>query len=459
MYRASVRLTLAAVRLRRAAACVGLLVCGYMPAAAVLAADVPGDAGTHLPAAPGPIVPPPPVPEQKGFFYYLNPKIWYNPSTAPFIPIPEIATDPDSGTTLGVIPTWIHADENHEVRQIIAPDILHNPYFGYGVHGRIYEYASGDEQWSLVAGIKERVERKFDAEYQKGRLRDERWSLNYSVIYDRDGTPRFYGYGNHSLDNDETNYTSNQELVQVQAGFNVTHEWQILYTSRLQVIDVLPGTLDTVPSIQILFPDLRGLRTNKEFLNRLSVVFDTRDNITIPTQGVKLVAYGGVASRHGLINSSLFSETGVDGRGFWPVGNDMVLAAHMALRYLPTAHELPFWALSALGGGQSDIGGSQQLRGFGNGRFYDRDSFSGTVELRRKVITFNAVTTNVDVEVAPFIDVGRVFHDTGTNPLAQLHKVYGVGFRGIARPFVVGYVDIGHGSEGVAVFTGLNYPF
>jgi hypothetical protein len=37
--------------------------------------------------------------------------------------------------------------------------------------------------------------------------------------------------------------------------------------------------------------------------------------------------------------------------------------------------------------------------------------------------------------------------------------VGGIGFRGVARPFVVGYVDIGYGSEGVAVFTGLNYPF
>jgi hypothetical protein len=27
--------------------------------------------------------------------------------------------------------------------------------------------------------------------------------------------------------------------------------------------------------------------------------------------------------------------------------------------------------------------------------------------------------------------------------------------RGVARPFVVGYVDIGYGNEGVAVFTGL----
>ena len=34
-----------------------------------------------------------------------------------------------------------------------------------------------------------------------------------------------------------------------------------------------------------------------------------------------------------------------------------------------------------------------------------------------------------------------------------------IGVRGIARPSVVGYVDIGYGTEGVAVFTGINYPF
>jgi len=61
--------------------------------------------------------------------------------------------------------------------------------------------------------------------------------------------------------------------------------------------------------------------------------------------------------------------------------------------------------------------------------------------------------------LAPFIDVGRVFASTGTIPVEQLHRVYGLGFRGIARPFVVGYVDIGYGTEGAAVFTGLNYPF
>jgi hypothetical protein len=45
------------------------------------------------------------------------------------------------------------------------------------------------------------------------------------------------------------------------------------------------------------------------------------------------------------------------------------------------------------------------------------------------------------------------------NPLSGLHPVGGVGFRGIATPFVVGYVDIGYGNEGVAFFSGVNYPF
>jgi hemolysin activation/secretion protein len=99
------------------------------------------------------------------------------------------------------------------------------------------------------------------------------------------------------------------------------------------------------------------------------------------------------------------------------------------------------------------------LRGYGEGRFYDRDSFSTSAELRRTVFSFDAVSTRVDVELAPFVDLGRVFSRASTLPFEQLHHVFGVGFRGIARPFVVGKVDVGYGSEGVAVFTGLNYPF
>lgn len=61
-------------------------------------------------------------------------------------------------------------------------------------------------------------------------------------------------------------------------------------------------------------------------------------------------------------------------------------------------------------------------------------------------------------QVAPFFDTGRVFSRGATFPIDKLHNVIGVGFRGIAQPCVVGYVDIGYGSEGAAVFTGIDWP-
>ena len=424
-----------------------LLLLAALPASASWAAPPPDDP-TQAPA-PGPITPPANPPT--GFWR------WFDPSTAPFIPVPLIGVDPDSGTTLGLIPTWVHTDENQEINRIIAPDVLYNPYFGFGVHGRVYGYSSKDEQWSVVTGIKERVEREFDAEYQRGRLRDELWSFNSSLIFDRSGVPRFYGVGNETPESAQTNYTNQQERAQVQVGLNVDHAWQLLYTARLQVVDVLPGTLNKIASIETRFADVLG--TNKQFLNRLSINYDSRDDLTVPSRGMLLVAYAGLASRDGLLNDSMYSEVGGDGRGFWPIAPDTILAGHMALRYLPSSHEVPFWALSGIGGGESVIGGEQPLRGWGAGRFYDRDSFSSSVELRRKVHTFDTTSTSIDLEVTPFIDVGRVFARSGTFPLDQLHHVVGMGFRGIARPFVVGYVDIGYGSEGVAAFTGLNYPF
>src|SRR5579862_868617 len=70
---------------------------------------------------------------------WFSPSFWYNPATAPFLPVPEVATDPDSGTTVGLLAVKLKTDENGDIRQIIAPDFLYNPYFGYGGHARIYD--------------------------------------------------------------------------------------------------------------------------------------------------------------------------------------------------------------------------------------------------------------------------------------------------------------------------------
>jgi Omp85 superfamily domain len=392
---------------------------------------------------------------------------WLDVSTWPLIPVPEIAVDPDSGATLGILPTWLHTNDQHEITRIIAPDLTHNPYFGIGTHFRIFEYPSSDEQWSVVAGIKQRVEREFDYEFQKGRLRESNWTVNTSLIFDRSGTPRFYGIGNESLLSNETNYTASQLVAQAQFGYNLNHTWQLQYTMRARRMEITEGTLAKIPSIETRYPYAHGLQTTDEVLNQAALVYDTRDDTTMPTRGTQWVAYAGVNGHNATISDSIYSMAGIDARTFIPLPSlpalpmlsDTIFAAHGAVRYLPSGHDIPFYDLSSIGGGESDIAGEQLLRGFGQGRFVDRNSYSATFEFRHRAFSFDAAASHVDIEVAPFLDVGRVSSNIGVDPFSNLHKVVGVGFRGIARPSVVGYVDIGYGTEGVAVFTGINYPF
>lgn len=387
---------------------------------------------------------------------------WINPATAPIIPIPEIDQDPYSGTTLGIIPTYLVTGADHQISRIIAPDVIYNQNFGWGARGRIFAYPSPNTQWSIEGGAKQRVESEFDGEYASGILRQDRWSFNLSLIYDRSGSPRFYGIGNHTRLSGQTNYTDQQKYVQTTIGLNFNHTWQLGYLFRARTVDISPGKLAGVPSIEELYPHTVVRAEKQEILNRLLLTYDTRNDVVVPTQGAEWVVYGGAASSAGMINASLYSELGIDGRFFWSMPGNAVLAFHMALRYMPrTAHtrNIPFWALSAIGGDQAIIGGDQPLRAFGEGRFRDRNSSSFSLEYRKRVASLNAFSTRISIEATPFVDMGRVYNSLGTNPLAGLHKAFGVGVRGIAMPFVVGYVDVGYGSEGAAVFTGLNYPF
>ena len=269
---------------------------GLMLTQAIRAADLAAP-------APPPPAPAPPAPAGGG---------WLDVSTWPVIPVPLIGADPDSGVTLGVLPVWLHTNDQHQITRIVAPDLLHNPYFGVGAHFRVFEYPSTDEQWSVVAGIKERVERDFDYEFQKGRLRETNWSYTSSLIFDRSGVGRFYGYGNSSRGNAVTNFTASQLLGQVQAGYNLNHTWQLQYTLRARRMEITPGTLAHIPTIEAHYPNVHGLGVTNEVLNQIALVYDTRDDATIPSRGSQWVAYVGVNGHDATISDSIYSMAGLD---------------------------------------------------------------------------------------------------------------------------------------------------
>jgi hypothetical protein len=383
---------------------------------------------------------------------------WLDPATAPFIPVPEIDVSPVGGATLGLIPVWLTVDENDQIRRIIAPDIIRSQYFGYGARGRIFAYPSEDSQWTIVGGGKQRVEREFDALYMNGLVRSDTWSWSLHANFDRSGTARFFGLGNQTPQAAQTNYVDNQGHLEGTVGWNITRQWQINYLLRLGFVQVGAAVLPTLPSIETRFPQLPGLDREEELQQRLMITYDTRDSVAIPRSGESLSAYAAFSDA-GLWGSVSYSYVGADARVYRPVKPWLTVAAHAALRYMPSADRAPFWALSSIGGDRSIVGERQPLRAFGDDRYIDRNSFAAGAELRTRVAQFKVFATNLSLELAPFIDLGKVFARSGESPLSHLHTGGGLGIRGVASPFIVGYVDVGFGPEGPAVFTGINYPF
>ncbi len=383
---------------------------------------------------------------------------WLDPSTAPFIPVPEIDASPVGGVTLGVIPVWLTVDDNEQIRRIIAPDIIHSQYFGWGARGRVFSYPSNDSQWTIVGGGKQRVEREFDALYVNGLARSDTWSWSVHANFDRSGTPRFYGLGNHTAQDAQTNYVDNQGRLEATIGWNLTPNWQINYLLRMSFVQIGAAVLPKLPSIETRFPQLPGLDREEELQHRVVFTYDTRNSVTIPRRGEQVSAFAGFTDP-GIWGSVSYSFVGAEARMYRPLRPWLNLAAHAALRYMPEADGAPFWALSSLGGDEAVTGERQPLRAFGADRYIDRNSFAAGAELRTRVAQFKVFATNLSLELAPFVDTGKVFAQTRTSPLTHLHTGGGVGIRGVASPFIVGYVDIGFGPEGPAVFTGINYPF
>lgn len=397
---------------------------------------------------------PPPAPSLwRGMVSALDPRTW------PFIPIPEVSTDPNGGTTVGILPVFLFTDPQHQIYRIIDGDVTQNPTLGVGASLQILSYPSSDVQWSATIGGAERIARSVDLFYTTGLNRERWWSFEGRLYFERDPTERFFGVGNRSREGSETNYTLEEGFASARLGVNFSRAVQLAFELRPRIVDIQRGAFDSLPFTGARFPALRGVRrASNEVLSRVSLSYDTRDSLNVPRKGSLVTLWGGMADQR-LLSSVSYSMFGVEARHYIPLSQRFTLATHAAIRYMPVGRQTPFWALSRLGGDRSTVGFQQPLRGFGAGRFVDRHLFAANAELRTRVLERDIFGTHAVLELAPFIDLGRVVHDFNENPLSGLHPVGGIGFRGLAAPFVVGYVDVGYGSEGIAVFSGVNYPF
>jgi len=357
------------------------------------------------------------------------------------------------------MPVFLFNDEHHHIREIFAPDVNDNTNMGAGGTVRYLSYPSEDTQWYAIGSASENIARRVDLLYSTGRTRQNWWSFEARFFFERDPTERFFGLGNESRKRAESNFTTEQVYTRLRLGLNLSPELQVAIEERPRYGRVQSGALTgSVPSIETNFPTLKGLNGGSELMNRVIVSYDTRDSVDIPSSGGSAILYAGVADRR-FGSSYSYTEFGAELKRFVRVNNRIVLAGRLYAQYIPAGNETPFFAMSRLGGQESVLAYQQTLRGYGAGRFVDNNLSVGNLEMRTRVFEATIFDTHGILEVAPFIEAGKVFHTVRDNPVNRLHPVGGLGVRAIAEPFVVGFVDFGVGSEGGSVFTGINYPF
>lgn len=396
-------------------------------------------------------------------FSLLDPNSWppaLNPHNWPFdlFPVPEVATNPNGGVTYGMLLAFLFKDQQNKITSILAPDVNNDTVLGFGGTMRYFAYPSEDTQWYALAGAQEKIARIVDLNYATGRTRETWYSLEGRLYFERDPTDRFFGFGNDSPESGDSNYTTEQVYVRGKLGWNLTNAFQLALVARPRYLRVLKGAFTNIPQTTELYPNAKGIGGGSEIYGEARATYDTRDSVDIPRQGSLAMLYWGTAQRV-LFSSFSYNRFGLDVHHYWTLSPRLTFAAHGYLQYMPSGNEAPFWARGRLGGEPSFLYDQETLRGFGAGRFNDNNLSVANFELRTRVLELTLMNTPGILELAPFFEAGRVFHSMSANPLESLHPVGGIGFRGIAEPFVVGFVDVGWGGEGAAVFAGINYPF
>jgi outer membrane protein assembly factor BamA len=378
-----------------------------------------------------------------------------------FIPLPEILTDPNEGNTYGFLQVVLFLDEQKIIKYILAPDVRYNKITGVYPTFRLFGYPSIDAKWSIVLRKSESIDEDYDLRYQDNAFWQDRLRLFANLEYSKDSTERFFGFGNGSSQKDESNFTAEETSAIVRLAYRLQPTIELTYRARLRVFRVGEGGIDRcapgacgsgeLPFITDEHPETVGHTDGTIVGQEFGLLYDTRDDTSIPRQGGLGFVSAEVIPR-ALGSSISVVKYALEARKFIPLRDRFVLAMHTRFDYIQGDGNVPFFE-------QNDIGGRSTLRGFGSGRFVDKDRFFASVELRTRVYRREIFGVNADLELAPFVDFGEVFRSSRNSPFNDLHAVGGLGFRGVVRPQVVGFVDIGFGEQGLAAFTGLEYPF
>src|SRR5258706_2121244 len=173
------------------------------------------------------------------------------------IPIPEIILDPNEGNTYGLMGVMLLTDEKDEIKYMIAPDVRWNETKGVFPSFRLFGYPTETRRYTIQVGKSTTRDEDYEAEFAERGLLDKKMFVLGKFLYERDSTERFFGFGNNTDQNRESNYTGEDLYADIQPGYWVLPSVNVSYRMRIRRHNVQPGQVTSVPFIADEHPEVR----------------------------------------------------------------------------------------------------------------------------------------------------------------------------------------------------------
>ncbi len=368
-----------------------------------------------------------------------------------YFAVPAVSTSKNDGSEGGLIVPTLITEPAGELRYIIAPLFMVNSIIGARGSFNLFRYDPGGRELRFIVGAAEKIERSVLLTLSDPAYRNGRYAYSVGGTFFKNATARFYGIGPETAKDNQTNYTAREIRAHWKFGLYLNEVTQIAIGQRYRQMRLQPGATD-LPYTLTQFPNVPGVDGANILGNRLTFHYDTRDNLVSPTTGTLLTAFAELNYNSDNHDNPLYQRYGGDLRVLIPGPSKRMILVFRSEVQATIGSGVPFYE-------QSSLGGQNNLRGYGVDRFIDANLIAFNIEQRIHVLRTRVANVQADFEIAPFVDMGKVFPSFQKDFLKDYRVTPGVGFRGLVRPSVVGRVDWGYSSEGGAVFAGLDFPF
>ena len=259
----------------------------------------------------------------------------------------------------------------------------------------------------------------------------------------------FFGIGSDSATEDRTSYRLETTEYAANAGFRPIRKLELGVRAAILNTNVGHGTDLRFPSTEEVFQPATtpGLDQQPHYTYGGGFAkYDLRDHPGNPRSGGLYQIEGGYYRDRDL-GAYSFRRWTMEAQQYFPFFNERRVIAVRGKLELTNANSnqaVPFFLMPT-------IGGSEDLRGYREFRFRDRNSVVFNVEYRWEAFS--------GLDLALFGDAANVFNEADEIRLRKLKTAYGFGFRFNTEQSVFWRIDFGFSPEGMRPFVKFNHVF